>query len=100
MSSGMLPTKLFIERSRYSSLEHLKRDVGNPPGMRFLLKSTWVRLVRSHVKGGMVCVMLALTRVNPVTEPLVVLQVISGQEQWDEVFDVFSQWLRKGGFCR
>lgn len=58
-----------------------------------------MRFVRSQMKGGTGRVMFKLTRDNPVTELFV--QEISGQEQWEEVFEFDGiQWLRNGGDCK
>jgi hypothetical protein len=50
------------------------------------------------MKGGTVPLILMFWRDSPVTDEPSVLQVISGQIQWEE-FDEF-QWLRDGGFCQ
>lgn len=50
------------------------------------------------MKGGTVPVIFMFWRDSPVTDEPSVLQVISGQIQWEEFDEV--QWLRDWGFCQ
>jgi hypothetical protein len=51
------------------------------------------------MKGGTVPVIFMFWRDSPMTDEPAVLQVISGQIQWEDDFDEV-QWLRGGGFCQ
>jgi hypothetical protein len=50
------------------------------------------------MKGGTVLVIFMFWRDSLVTDEPSVLQLISGQIQWEEFDEV--QWLRDGGFCQ
>jgi hypothetical protein len=50
------------------------------------------------MKGGTVPMIFMFWRDSPVTDEPSVLQLISGQIQWEEFDEV--QWLRDGGFCQ
>jgi hypothetical protein len=50
------------------------------------------------MKGGTVPKIFMFCRDSPVTDEPSVLQLISGQIQWEEFDGV--QWLRDGGFCQ
>lgn len=51
-----------------------------------------MRLLRSHINGGIASVMFKFLMASPVTKPPV--HVISGHVQWS---DEGVQWLRGGG---